>query len=290
MTTPNSALEFYSSNGWANRVGISIQTASKEQVSIYLPYDEQNLNAPGGVVHGGVIGTLIHDAGYLLTQLHYPDTPSALIKALDIQVNYITAAFEADLTATAKLVRSSRALAFVDIEVHNKQGAVVARSHALYRIAGADEEVIDLRSQGLYDIALGSDVPYGEFAEKISPNVAAHAPGLSVTGWADSQVRTKLENLKENQDHDGIIAPGLQMLVLDDVGVFASFSRVRKGGRPASTIDLKISFCQTPTDENVIGYGHCIKQQNQVINNQVLLFGETSHNLIAIGTMTFWAP
>lgn len=279
-------LDFYRDNRWADRLGIELKTASPEAVTLFLQYDERNLNAPGGVVHGGVIGTLIHDAGHLLTHLHFPEVPSERVLALDIQVNYIAGAKETDLVARANLIRTTRALAFIDVEVDNPNGDCVARAHTLFRIAPEAETIEELDSAPLRTLATDSPLGLNQIGEMIKDNVARHAEGLTVLGLDGGRVRFRLDDLDSNRDQNQRIARGVQLLLLDDAGVFCSFAHVQ-GGR-AATVDLKVNFCDHLAGEAVIGFGHCLKKQSQAITNQVVLFGADSGRLGAIGTMTFW--
>ncbi|HMU91104.1 MAG TPA: hotdog fold thioesterase [Pseudomonadales bacterium] len=284
--TATALLDFYANNGWANRVGIQLLEATPAAVSLFLGYDERNLNAPGGVVHGGVIGTLIHDAGQLLSKLHFAQTPIRQIRPLDIQINYMIGAKEADLTATATLIRATRALAFIDVEVQNQNRQCVARAHTLFRIAPADEEAVELDSALLHELAVKSPLALNQIGEMIKGNVARHAEGLQVLGLDQSRVRFTLDDLASNRDHEGALAGGAVLLLLDDAGVFCSFGQIQRGR--AATVDLKVNFCQSLADEQVIAFGHCLKRQSEAITNQVLLFGASSGRLGAIGTMTFW--
>ena len=279
--------DFYKKNAWANKIGIRMHRITSDRVSLFLPYTDKNLNVEGGVVHGGVIGTMLQDAGFLLSCQCFPQVAPENILLLDTQINYLSGARKMDLTASAELTHSSGSFAFIHATVVNDKQLILAHAHLIYRIAEPGEQANDLDVKDLREKAFGPKLEMGEVAHVMREYAKKHTRGLLLTGYKDDQVRFQLENLPENRDSYGFLSHGAELIALDDAAVFCSYPRIKIPG-VAATVDLKISYCDRVKDENVIAFGHCLKHQNQIINNQMMMFGETSRKLVAFGTMTFW--
>lgn len=87
------------------------------------------------VMHGGAIASLIDGtAGGAVLTLQEEGDDSWLGQAtLDLNVTFLNAAMT-DVTAEAKVLRSSRTLAFLSVEVRDTAGELVAVGRATYAI------------------------------------------------------------------------------------------------------------------------------------------------------------
>lgn len=87
-----------------------------------------------GVVHGGAIMSLIDAAGGGATRtLTPPGEPAPAFPTTDLNVSFLNPA-RGDVTATGRVVRSGRRLAFVQVEVHDEEGALVALARVTYAV------------------------------------------------------------------------------------------------------------------------------------------------------------
>jgi uncharacterized protein (TIGR00369 family) len=94
-----------------------------------LPYNPGLDHALGGV-HGGVIATLIDNAGWFTAAAYY-DTWLATV---DLNVRLLEPAREEDLEARGKLVRGGRRLAMTDMEVRTAKGLLVATGTGTFAV------------------------------------------------------------------------------------------------------------------------------------------------------------
>ena len=282
----NNVFKNYKNNAWANLAGI--EPGKESKLELFLPYDDKNLNSDGGVVHGGIIATLLHDTGYLLACDTFSEVSGANIDVLDCQINYIKAAKETALSAKANLIRQTRVLAFIDAEVVNESGEIVARSHLVYRVVADDEKRDDLNQLLGVETVRNAEIGLTPFVEMMNLNVKKRHRALSVEGLSDGRCRFDLAAEEECLNEYNRVSRGAQLLVLDNAAVFAGFSLMSSMKR-AATLDLKLCFCDQARAEKLVAYGVSVKQQDNIVHNQVYLLSAEDQRLIAYGTMTFWS-
>ena len=107
---------------------VSTNTDNQEIV-VRLPYKPGFERLPGtGQIHGGVTSALIDIVGdFALMMLM--DRP---IPTINLRIDYLSMAVEADLLATARVVRAGRSIGVVDIEVADATGKKIAVGRGCY--------------------------------------------------------------------------------------------------------------------------------------------------------------
>lgn len=80
------------------------------------------LDHAGGDTHGGVIATLIDNAGWFTAAPHYEHW----LATVDLNVKYIEPAHQENLRAIGELVRAGNRLAITTMRVETKSGRLVA--------------------------------------------------------------------------------------------------------------------------------------------------------------------
>ena len=282
----SSNLSIYQDSGWASKIG-AVATEEQGRIHIDLPYTDMNLNSDGGVVHGGIISTILHDVGKLLAYQCFKSVDPEQIDSLDSQINFIKAAKEVDLIATAEVIRQTKVLLFVRSEAKDSTGAAVAVGNFIYRVCG-DEEARDLHCGAVKHRFKPGVIEMNPLGEMMNPSIKKRHPGLSISAMAEGECIFKMENLPEVRDEFGYIARGAELLIMDNAAVFGSFSVV-PDARKAATVDLKVSCCDRAQNEDVLAYGVSLKHRGNIVNNQVFVVGADSGKLISMGTMTFWS-
>jgi uncharacterized protein (TIGR00369 family) len=94
-----------------------------------LPYNPSLNHALGGV-HGGVIATLIDNAGWFTAAAYY-DT---WLSTVDLNVRLLEPVRGEDLEARGKMVRSGDRLAMTDMEVRTAKGQLVATGTGTFAV------------------------------------------------------------------------------------------------------------------------------------------------------------
>src|SRR5581483_8679052 len=109
----------------ARLVGFIMKSLAPGHAVFVLEVDERHHN-PLGTVHGGVYCDLADAAmGYA-----YAATPAAgeSFTTVELKVNFLRAAREATLTAEARVVRAGSSLGYVECEVTDERGRLVAKA------------------------------------------------------------------------------------------------------------------------------------------------------------------
>lgn len=275
------ALEAYQNSGWTQHIDARVELQAGQPV-LFLPYQDRNLNADGGVVHGGIIATLLHDAGYLAVQAMLTEPADAPIRVLGCQVSYLQAARGIDLQASAIVKRQGRRFQFVAAEARDPQGQLVATADLVFGLANVSATT-STDAHALEQVRGGE--PH-RLAQLFNVNLAKRLPGMTILGMHKGYCGIKVEDQPHFQDQHGDLAAGLQLLAADNAGVFAAFAlggRVKK----ASTVELKLSFCRAARAQPIVAVGYSVGNAEDIIFNRIDIFDEDTQELIAYGVMTF---
>jgi uncharacterized protein (TIGR00369 family) len=274
----------YVEDSWANELGIEIVRSKAGNNALFLPFISRNLQADGGVIHGGIIGSLLHDCGLALAAEAVGDAEFDALRCLDFQVNYLKAAKDCDLTASAQIIRQGRKFLFVQAEVLDPQLHIVATSRMLFSVAGEAPEVKAIQPY-LTAQKIGLGLQSHPMVDMMNSNMMGRRPGFSVNGAEGGMCRVLVDDVKENQNYKGEIANGAQIFAADSAGVFSCFA----AGEPmvrAATVDLKLTFCAPVVGEGLAVLGESLVLNDGLVHHQLSIFGKASKDLKAFGTMT----
>jgi uncharacterized protein (TIGR00369 family) len=113
-------------------LGMRFEEVRLDYGRISLPFRPE-FNQPAGMIHGGVIASLIDTVvvGPLMSAL---DAPPRKLLTIDLHVHYFDAAVEEDLVAEGWVRRRGRSTAFVTAEVETASGTTLAVGNMAYRI------------------------------------------------------------------------------------------------------------------------------------------------------------
>lgn len=116
-------------------LGVEVTHIEPGLARVRLPKrPEFDTRAPG-VVHGGVIASLIDmaSANAVNSLRTEADADWAGVATTDLNVTYLAAA-RSDLEAEARVLRASRRLAFLQVDVRDAEGALVAVGRTTFSI------------------------------------------------------------------------------------------------------------------------------------------------------------
>ncbi len=101
-----------------NVLGMEVKEASEQSLTIELPYNESHVGNPStGVIHGGVLTTLMDSACGIIMVNALPDVE--LCPTLDLRVDYVRAAEpHKSIFAFAEVYRITRNVVFTRCTVH----------------------------------------------------------------------------------------------------------------------------------------------------------------------------
>lgn len=123
-------------NPFWQTIGLEATDAGEGWAQLRLSVADGLRNGPRAPVHGGIFATIIDAAvASALATLLPEDTEAGMLTAtLDLNVSFIGAVREGDLTAKGRILRRGRSIAFGAADVFDGAGELVATGRATYRI------------------------------------------------------------------------------------------------------------------------------------------------------------
>jgi 1,4-dihydroxy-2-naphthoyl-CoA hydrolase len=110
---------------FASMLGLEVLSATPDEVSARLPWEERLCTA-GGILHGGALMSLADAAGAYCAFLNLPEgsTGTATIES---KTNFFRAVRGGHVDATSRLLHSGRTTIVVETDLHDADGKHVAR-------------------------------------------------------------------------------------------------------------------------------------------------------------------
>ncbi len=105
-------------------IGMAMDDIVIDRATIGLELDPQRHLQPFGIVHGGVLATLIDTATFWAAFLRLP--PDAGLVNIDMKLNYLQPAIAGRLTATGRCIRPGRTLSYTEAHVYDAGGELLA--------------------------------------------------------------------------------------------------------------------------------------------------------------------
>ena len=96
-------------------LGVRVRELASERVVLELPFAERNSN-PGKALHGGCAASLAAIGGQAVTRLALGEA-SGPWHTCALQVDYLAAAIDEDVVASATLLREGKQLCFAAVEI-----------------------------------------------------------------------------------------------------------------------------------------------------------------------------
>ena len=118
-------------------LGLQIDAVRPDFCRMRLPFRPE-LRTAGEVVHGGVIASLIDNAGVVAVWSNVPPEITRGATA-SMTVHYLAAAEAVDLIAEARVIRRGRSVVFVDVEVCSPVGEQIAKGSLVYKLGGGKQ-------------------------------------------------------------------------------------------------------------------------------------------------------
>ncbi len=118
-------------------VDLKLEEVRKGYARMRVPFRPE-MNQPMGVMHGGVIATLIDTVVVPAIASMYEEFPGLLTINLDIQ--YMGAVIEQDAIAEGWIEKQGRSITFCRAEVRNAAGEIAAQASIVYRVRPKKKE------------------------------------------------------------------------------------------------------------------------------------------------------
>jgi uncharacterized protein (TIGR00369 family) len=114
-----------------SHLGIELEELREDYARLKLPYREE-FNQPAGVVHGGVLASLIDTVVVPAIGSGYDDRPDLL--TIDMQVQYMGAVIQKDMYAEGWVTKRGRSVVFARADVRDADGRMAATGTLAYAI------------------------------------------------------------------------------------------------------------------------------------------------------------
>jgi uncharacterized protein (TIGR00369 family) len=124
---------FIPESPFAAALGLRLESLEPDAAVLVLPFRPE-VATIGEVVHGGAISTLA-DTAAMAAAWASDEVPSSVTgSTVSLTVNFLAAASGQNLRASASVRRRGGRLCFVDVDVADADGRLVAQAMAVYRL------------------------------------------------------------------------------------------------------------------------------------------------------------
>ena len=124
---------FVEASPFCRTLGISVERIAIDEVELSLPFAPANVTV-GDIVHGGAVSTLVDVSAAVTayTGVELPERPRG--STAGMTVDFLRAARGSDLRSHARVLRRGRALCFVEVDVSDADGELVAKALVTMRV------------------------------------------------------------------------------------------------------------------------------------------------------------
>ena len=115
-------------------------TYNKEGATFEMPYHEKFTHAFGSI-HGGVLSTLLDNAGWFTAQPYY----EYWINTIDLQVQFIQPTTNNALFSQGKIVKVGRNISFTEMEIIDQEGNTIAKATGSFAVTNKKIDIEKLK-------------------------------------------------------------------------------------------------------------------------------------------------
>ena len=105
-------------------IGMKLEDIGIDFATILLDIDAERHFQPFGIVHGGVLATLIDTATFWAAYARLPQDMGLV--NIDLKLNYLQPAISGRLTARGRCIRPGRTLSYTEAHVYDEKGDLLA--------------------------------------------------------------------------------------------------------------------------------------------------------------------
>jgi uncharacterized protein (TIGR00369 family) len=267
-------------SGYSRALGVELASISEESAELRLPFREENSN-PGKALHGGCAASLSVIGAHTVTRAALGEESGPWHTA-SVQINYLAAAIDEDVTASARLLRRGKELCFVEVDVKRADGKPIA--HATTAVRGRfGAQPADLaKSDG--DHGRSDPGVMGPHVGKM-PYTAARE--LVVEHMTEGTSRITLPSSDANGDASGGVHEGAVLALLDTTGAMAAWAETGPGRYKASTPSLQARFFAPPPGDDLVAYGRMAQRDAEMLWSDVEVASARDARVFARGTVVY---
>ena len=273
----------FAADAFARRLGVAIADLAPDRATLVLPYRDEHMNA-AGVLNGGCSASLLLMAATVAAWSGMDlDAPREL-GCVDLALQYLAAGAEDDVTATARVLRRGRDLAFVDVAVDAAAGTPICHGLVTYRSADHGGHAPRRVTQHV-PLPAPSPIATPPPSRLFRGYVAAR--GMAPVHESPGRVRLSMPCTPDHVDEQGRMHAGALASIVDIAAVAASWSLVsRRPGARGSTIAMQVSFPGVAADA-VVADAHVQQRAEELMFNTVHVTSAASGQLLALGQVSY---
>jgi len=119
----NKLIEIVNTSPYPRHLRMQLVSISFDQAEVKLKTEQCHLQ-PFGIVHGGVLATLIDTATFWSVFLRLPE--DAGLVNIDLKLNYLKSISTGIMTAQGRCIRAGRTINYAEASIKDKEGNLVA--------------------------------------------------------------------------------------------------------------------------------------------------------------------
>jgi uncharacterized protein (TIGR00369 family) len=119
----NKLIEMVNTSPYPQHLRMQLVSISVDQAVVKLKTEQCHLQ-PFGIVHGGVLATLVDTATFWSVFLRLPED-SGLVN-IDLKLNYLKSISTGLMTAQGRCIRAGRSINYAEASVKDKEGNLIA--------------------------------------------------------------------------------------------------------------------------------------------------------------------
>lgn len=116
-------IEMVNTSPFPSHLRMKLDTISLDQATVKLETAQCHLQ-PFGIVHGGVMATLIDTATFWSVFLRLPE--DAGLVNIDLKLNYLKSIASGIMTAKGRCIRAGRSINYAEASVEDNEGNLIA--------------------------------------------------------------------------------------------------------------------------------------------------------------------
>ena len=129
-TNQDNAIKLFSKAPMKKTFNMVLSYNEDNQAVFNMPFDQKFCHALGSL-HGGVLSTLLDNAGWFTVQPHYENW----VNTIDLQVQLLLPTSDKALISKGTLVKKGKNIAFSKMEVRDEDGNLIATATGTFAVS-----------------------------------------------------------------------------------------------------------------------------------------------------------
>ena len=129
-TNQDNAIKLFSKAPMKKTFNMVLSYNKEDQAVFNMPFDQKFCHALGSL-HGGVLSTLLDNAGWFTVQPHYENW----VNTIDLQVQLLLPTSDKALISKGTLVKKGKNIAFSKMEVRDEDENLIATATGTFAVS-----------------------------------------------------------------------------------------------------------------------------------------------------------